>query len=188
MTQATTPTPAIPKATPSVEGDLPGTKVSPASEAPRRVTLASRVPMGLPQQRLSVPEIPGYFCYWHVTDNVPRALRAGYEFVSPEEVDVASFDVAGDPTLPGGTDMGSRISQSSGVGAFAADGGAERLYLMKLPQEFRDADNKAREAGSEQLARKLRAGMAGAENDPDRARRYMKQGQDLFIPKRNRGS
>jgi hypothetical protein len=170
----------------ALQSDVGTPSTSPASERPRRVSAATRVPMSLPQLRLAVPEIPGYYLYWHAADNVQRALRAGYEFVDPEEVDAANFDVAGDPTQPGGSDLGSRISTPAG--GLTTSGTPDRLYLMKLPQEFRDADLRAQDDLAEGFAKRLRSGMIGAENDPDRARRYMKAGQHLFSPKSKRGA
>lgn len=71
-----------------------------------RVTAENRVPMNLPQSRLAVPEIPGYYLYWFLGQNVPRAMKAGYEFVTEEEASPASLGLADSASQTGNTDLG----------------------------------------------------------------------------------
>jgi hypothetical protein len=149
----------------------------------RRVTAENRIPMSLPTMKLSVPKVDGHFLYWHLGKNVPNALRAGYTHVESGDLDVEQKNVATPAGVSGSTDMGTNISVSAGVG-LDENFQPERLYLMKLPNEWRERDLAAHEEISETTARSLRAGMIGAEEDPDRNKRYMKQGQDLFYPKR----
>jgi len=167
----------------------PQASVNPANPAPKRVTEATRVPMSVPQLRLELPPIPGYHTHWFLGRNVPRALRAGYEFLTEEDADVVQKGIANDRETSGSTDMGSRVSIFAG-GLVEGTAEPERLYAMKLRQEFRNKDIAALEAVNERVAAALRGGQnvtrAGApeETDADRSRRYMKAGQDLFWPKK----
>lgn len=148
----------------------------------RRVTAENRVPMSLPNTKLAIPHMDGFYLYWHLGKDVPAARKAGYQHVEDHELDVEQKNVANSAADSGSTDMGSNISVSAGRG-LGEDLQAERLYLMKLPQEFRDADLAAQGKVNESIAVALRAGSLGADKDPDRNKRYMKAGQDLFYPK-----
>lgn len=156
---------------------------NPSTPRETRVTEATRIPMSIPNQKLAVPEIPNWYLYWFRTDNVDRALRAGYVFVEQDEVEVANSAVADTLSQSGSTDMGTRVSIAAGAASFDAKGQSERLYLMKLPMEWHLKDMEARDEANERVARQLRGGIVGAENDPDKGRRYMKAGQDLFFRK-----
>lgn len=169
------------------------TNVNPAAEPAKRVTEATRIPMSVPQMRLEVPAMQGFHLHWFLGRNVPRALQAGYEFVSPDEVQLNQLGVAADREFSGSTDMGSRVSVVAG-GPVEGSLDAERLYLMKLRQEWRDKDVAALEARNEQIAAALRGGrnpsnspQGPAETGEDVGRRYIKQGQDLFFPKKRKG-
>lgn len=165
-------------------------KANPANAPAKRVTEATRIPMSVPQLRLEVPEVPGYHLHWFLGQNVPRAMKAGYEFVEEDEVEVNNLGVANSKTDSGSTDMGTRISQLAG-GLQAHSAEPQRLYLMKLRREWRDKDVQALEAVNEKIAVQLRGGDApalggagGPSEDPrDRASRYLKKGQDIFYPK-----
>lgn len=168
----------------------PALTTNPANPPARRVTEATRIPMTLPQTKLSVPEIPGHHLHWFLGQNIPRALKAGYEFVSDEEVDVVNTGLADDVSKQGSSDMGSRVSAIAGG---LVDGTVEpqRLYLMKLRDEWRTLDVAALEEVNERVAAAIRggrtpAGQAGApgETSDDHLKRYLKKGQDLFIPKK----
>lgn len=154
-----------------------------ASPRAKRVTEATRVPMSVPNLRLSVPEIPGYHLHWMLGKNVLRAQRAGYTMVDSGEVDVEQANVANAASESGDSDLGSNISVPAGGTVSDEDHSPERLYLMKLPIEWWEKDQQALEARNDQIAETLRRGMMGAENDPDKAKRYLKQGQDLFFKK-----
>ena len=158
---------------------------NPANAPEKRVTEATRVPMSVPTMKLAVPDITGFFLHWFTGTKVPRALKAGYSFVEDDEVTVENKGVADDLGLTGSTDLGSRISVLGG--GVSLLGEPERLYLMKLPEAWHRKDLEAKEAINERTARALRAGIVGAENDPDKGRRYMKAGQDLFFPKARKG-
>ena len=160
--------------------------VNPSNPAPRRVTEATRIPMSVPTLRLQVPDIPGWHLHWMLDRNVSRALKAGYVFVSDGEVDVNNLNIADDPSTSGSTDLGSRISVAAAREPDDLTKQTQRLYLMKLPQEWWDQDQAKRDEVNEGIARTMRAGMAGAEGDPEKAMRYLKEGQDMFVPRRAR--
>lgn len=166
----------------------PPQAINPANAPATRVTEATRVPMSLPQLRLEVPAIPGYHTHWFLGKNVPRAIKAGYEFVSGEEAEVVNTGLANSREETGSTDMGSRISVFAG-GTIEGTTEPERLYLMKLRQEWRDQDVKKLEEMNERIAAALRGGQtvpgasAPGETALDRSLRYIKKGQDLFYPK-----
>lgn len=165
--------------TPTGVDKAPATQANPANPVAKRVTEATRIPMSVPTTKLAVPEIPGYFLYWHLGKNVNQAMRAGYTFVDDDEVTVEQHGLANDTATSGSTDMGTRISISAGRSQFDEQGNAERLYLMKLPNEFRAQDMKAMADINEGVARNIRGGTI----DGGDTARYMKKGQDLFIPK-----
>lgn len=166
------------------------TAVNPSNAPAKRVSEADRIPLSVPQMRLAVPERGGWHRHWFVSKNVQRALRAGYTFVDAQDVEVYNPDIAGDVNTSGSTDLGSRVSMLAG-GFIEGTTEAERLYLMELPSELRTKDLAAMEQVNENIAAALRGGRATpggtggapAEGAGDRARRYLKTGQDLFFPK-----
>ena len=162
-------------------GDIPGKTDNPANRRAKRVTAATRVPMSAPRQKLEVPAVEGFHLHWFLERNVANAQQAGYEFVDQEEVDLNDTNVADAAESDGHTDLGTRVSIIGGVDARDQP---ERLYLMKLPTEWWLEDQKRLEERNERIAAALRGGLVGAEKDPDVAKRYLKQGQDLFIPKK----
>lgn len=159
------------------------TKTTPANAPDRRVSEATRVPMDLPNQKLAAPNLPGFFLYWHLGKNVRNALRAGYTHVEDWELEVEQKGVANAAADSGTTDMGTRVSLAAGGTVSDEDATPERLYLMKLPLEWREKDEAAKAKTNESIAQAIRAGSVGSETDPDRNKRYMKKGQDLFYPK-----
>ena len=155
-------------------------KNNPANAPARRVTAATRIPMSLPVLQLSVPEIPGYYLHWFLTKNIPRALAAGYEYVDESEALLNNRGVADDAEKSGSSDLGSRVSVIGGVDE---QNNPERLYLMKIREEWHDEDVRKLGERNDQIAQALRAGLIGGENDPDKGSRYLKQGACLFFPK-----
>ena len=133
---------------------------NPANEIATKLSNKTRIPMSVPQQRLAAPEIPGYHCHWMrgTPDRLAQAQRAGYTFVSGEEAETNNFDLAGDPEDSGSTDLGSHVSQvaSTSGGDLDPDGNAIRMYLMKLPQELWEEDQKLIGDRNDQIAANLR--------------------------------
>lgn len=118
----------------------------------------TRVPLNSVRAKLAVPAIEGYHTHWFLDTGtrIHDALRAGYEFVGKGEVAVPNHSLAADRETGDGTDLGSRVTIVSG--GEGEGGQAGRLVLMKLRQEWRDADMKAREQVSDRLVDALRAG------------------------------
>lgn len=160
-----------------------GKEQNPANTPIKRVTEATRIPMSLPQLKLGVPDVPGFHLHWILGKNIPRALRAGYEFVEFDEVDVANTGIADNPEVSGSTDLGSRVSILAGT-ELDETNQPERLYLMKLKLEWWEADQAAQLQRSEQIAQQMRSGMPGGDAGLDNSKRYLKAGQDMFLPKR----
>ena len=123
-----------------------------------------RVPMTAPTRKLEVPDIPGYKMYWFRGEpgRLQRALKAGYEFVSPDEVEINNFDLSGNLNLPGHTDMGERVSVAAQDGA-GDDGQFLRLYLMKIKLEWWTADQELYEKEKiDPMVGALNGGLIGA--------------------------
>jgi hypothetical protein len=157
----------------------------PNAASPVKVTERNRIPMNSPQPRLTVPEIPGFEQYWFLGKNVPKAQRAGYVFVTPEETELSEVGIASDRE---GADLGTRVSTPAGAEMFDVTGQPERLYLMKIPKEFADADKLARDKQSEELLANLRVGAAGADGNQDMSNRYVgKQNHNIFKPPKRIG-
>lgn len=155
-------------------------KRNPANAPARRITSATRIPMSLPVLQLGIPDIPGFHLHWFLAKNVPRAKAAGYEFVDQEEVAVNNRGVADNLEESGSSDLGSRVSV---IGGMDEQNNPERLYLMKIQEEWHQEDVRKLGERNDQIAQALRAGLIGAENDPDAGKRYLKQGAGLFFPK-----
>ena len=128
------------------------------ANSPKQVS-RTRIPMSSPQQKLSVPDIPGFHLHWMLggAARISQALAGGYEFVDPSEVDLGTRGIADNASAEGSTDLGSRVSVSAGSG-LGEDGAPERLYLMKIKQEWWTADQLALEDRNEQIAATLRGG------------------------------
>lgn len=153
---------------------------------------AARVPMSMPQQKLSVPDIPGYHLHWMSGEpsRIAQALKAGYEFVDPEDTAVNNFGLADDASKSGNSDMGSRVSIIAGSDT-GADGQAPRLYLMKIKQEWWEEDQQILESRNEQVAASLRGGQDVSANQYGTDQRYIPDAHrkgvaSLFTPKNRR--
>src|SRR5688572_16125817 len=75
------------------------------------------IPMSAPVQRLKIPKKPGWHRHWirGTADRVAQAQQAGYKFVNPEDVRVASKGLGGPIEESGNTDLGaSRVSVVAG--------------------------------------------------------------------------
>lgn len=116
-----------------------------------------RIPMSVPVSKLAVPDIPGYHLHWFRGDEVriQRALDAGYEFVEDTEVKPNSVGLGQDSAASGNTDMGSRVSVVAGK-EIGDDRQALRLILMKIKQEWWEADQKLVEQRNDLVANSLK--------------------------------
>lgn len=157
-------------AQPKATIDVPA-KAAPAEPVPSTEkvydpaeAVKNRKPFGGFTKKLEVAnEIPGHTLYW-INDEgsrVPECLRAGFQFVTSDEVSMAN-----DGVIPLNTDLGDRISRP--VGTKGND--AMYAYLMKLPNEFVEQDQQAKDARNEAIAMAIRGGggrVAGVEVSQD---------------------
>ena len=139
----------------------------------------ARIPMSVPLARLAVNEIPGYHLHWFNGNpqRISRALQGGYEFVTPDEVQVANRTIGGDTVHDGNSDMGTRVSLPTGD-EVGSDGQPVRLYLMKIKEELWLADQQALVGDNSRLEgvrRALLGGMIGSEtfSGDDRSKVYV---------------
>lgn len=165
-------------------------ETSPANGKPR-VTDRTRVPLATGQQKLAIPAIPGYYLYWMLgkPDMIERAMQAGYTFVNEDEVSPTNHSLGGDAKKSGNSDMGTRVSVLAGR-EIGADGQPIRLYLMKLPEEWYQEDQKFKEQKSDAIRKALLQGQVGSENDANssdtRARYVGRDNTNMFQPKSRR--
>ena len=160
----------------------PESALNPANLPEKKKSDAVRVPMSLPNQKLSVVEIPGMHCHWMAGNSgrIQQALRGGYSFVTPEEVNLTEVGIGNDAAGDGNTDLGSRVSVVGG-----ADG--MRLYLMKIPQELWEQDQMAYGQRQEQIASQIRGDKGFTAPDQDSSQRYRpSRGDNANIFKPNR--
>jgi len=139
------------------------------------VAARKRIPMSAPRQKLWVPEIPGFHCYWFNDDagRIESAMQAGYEFVRPSEVHINQTNVANDVSQSGSTDEGDRVSIVVGE---ARHGGPQRAYLMKIPLDWFLEDQAALQARNDAIADAIKRGRIGQKEDgADAAMRYVKK-------------
>jgi hypothetical protein len=146
-------------------------------------------PMSSGTQRLTAPEREGYHRRWFRGDpgRIARAQQAGYEFVSPDDVELNNLDLGGDAKKSGNTDLGSRVSVISGDEP-GPDGQYGRMYLMECPIALYEHSRALHQDRVDDIADSLRGGKVGAEQDGetkvDSNNRYLKgKTPDLFIPK-----
>ena len=159
---------------------------SPVAEAP---AARRRVPLTLPQQKLWVPEIPGFHLHWFNgrPERIQAAQAAGYEFVDQSEVEGQLTDksLGGDGLKGGNSDLGSRVSTLANPfgGGDEVGGQPARLYLMKQKQEWYEEDQKLLQARNDSVVDALTAsfrtgvvgGKADGETSEDLANRYVGQ-------------
>lgn len=171
--------------------DIPSANPSVGPEA--RKPDFKRIPMSVPQQKLQVPDIPGYHLHWMLgtRERIAQAQRAGYTFVQSDEVNVAPVGIGSGPEqASGGTDMGSLVSHVAGGGA-NEQGQPTRLILMKIPEQFWQEDQKLLEQQSDRLAQALQSGQMSAaeagETAQDRNLRYVDQRRTRTMFDKRRG-
>lgn len=123
-------------------------------------THRERVPFSANRTRLSVKlKEKGYQHRWFndQDDRVQRALDAGYEFVTPEEI-----GRVGDKEVHGGnTDLGSKVSRVVGR---TAENKPIRAILMKIRDDWYQEDKAKKEATNRLVDEAVRAGKPGGAN------------------------
>lgn len=147
----------------------------------REAGARKRIPLSVPQRKLEVPPIPGYYLRWirGTAQRLLEAERAGFEFVLPEEVDLNNTLLGGDATHAGSTDMGSRVSVAEG--AEVEGGQAVRLFLMKQKMEYYLEDKQIVQDRNDSVAASLTdqyqsgrvGGQAAGETAADTSLRYV---------------
>lgn len=152
------------------------------SNAPEKgLEARKRISMSLPAQRLAVPDIPGFHLHWMRGDKgrLDQALKAGYEFVDADEVELNRTGLGNSGLDAGNEDMGSQVS-------LLADMDGSRLYLMKLPQAFWNSDTEALAERQENIAGQLRGDKGYDAPGGDNSHRYSKQEQTNFLQPKGR--
>jgi hypothetical protein len=100
-------------------------------------------------------------------------LRAGYTFVEQSELPGYEYNSAHVTGTEGNSDLGSRVSVVAG-GYDDDSKQSLRLYLMKLPDEFREADNAARDAEGMEFIGELRSNVnPNNQTSGDTSNRYV---------------
>lgn len=140
----TTPRPNVsaPPVTPaSAAGPIVATPPDPVPQTAEKSMaerLAERTPFnGFTKKGDVTNGIPGYVLYW-INDDGPRIstlLRHGFEFVQSNEVGVI------EQVTPRNVDIGDKVCRAVGK---HANGDPLYAYLMKLPIEFYEQDQRAR--------------------------------------------
>ena len=135
-----------------------------------------RIPMSTPRLKLQVPDLPGYYLYWHLESKVPQAIAAGYEFVLQDDLPVNQRGIGTDTQISGNADLGSHIRTPAGIGA---NGEPEYHVLMKLREEWYREDQKANDTRNLSKLEGIfgKGDIAGSEHvsEADKAPRYVKK-------------
>jgi hypothetical protein len=119
-----------------------------------------RVPFGSAGLQLSATEIPGYHLHWindwhpSMANRIQQAQRAGYKFVSQQEVDTAQLLGADTADL-----SGERVSRLVGT---KPNGEPLTAYLMKIPTAWWVEHQKAGWDHADKVDAAIRRGAAGA--------------------------
>lgn len=161
-------------------------KANPSNAPEKEKPSRRRIPMSVPNLRLTVPEIPGYKLRWMRGDvqRIAQATAGGYEFVAPEEVNLNTFGLGNGPEHSGNGDLGNRVSVAAGGGDIT-NGQATRLYLMKIRDEFWMEDEEQIAQSTERLAAQLRGDAGFAQAGGDNSNRYSKgENRNMFQPRR----
>lgn len=141
-----------------------------------------RIPLSVPERKLEVPNIPGFYLRWFrgTPQRLAQAERAGFEYVHPDEVQLNNVSLGGDAKKDGNTDMGSRVSVIEGS-EVTPDGQAARMYLMKQRMEHyledKDVIQERNDQTVDSLTASFKAGSVGGraqgETGEDLSHRYV---------------
>lgn len=156
----------------------PTNPANPGGQTAKTPAERKRIPFSAPSRRLEVADIPGYHLFWPLESQVPRALQAGYEFVDSKEVSLNNRDVAGDATITGNADLGSRVRVFAGTGS---NGQPEYHVLMKIREEWYREEQQMLERKNQQVMDAIyrtKEGLATSEDRPgDKGTKYVKTAQ-----------
>lgn len=149
---------------------------NPANEKQKRVLPPGYKPLSAATRKLEVPKRDGYQRRWFNgnASRIGRALLAGWTFVERGETEVNSFDIGGDASQDGNTDLGTRVSIISGED-MDRSGQPGRMYLMEIEDWLYDHGREYQIDTNKAIARSLREGNMGTEKDSneDRKKRYL---------------
>lgn len=134
---------------------------NPANAPGKPAAERRRIPMSLPVQKLSVPNIPGYHLHWMRGDaaRIQQALQAGYEFVDWKEIHIEHVPLGGSTAAGGNSDLGSHVSIAGG--GIGDDNQPVRMILMKLKEEWWKEDQEKAQARNDDVANALKGGALG---------------------------
>ena len=143
--------------------------------ADREIQTRKRRPMSIPMRKLEFPERPGF--HRHIINDVggrlQQALDGGYTFVDKNDVQLNEVGVT-----PGNADLGSRVSTPVGTDEH---GKAIFGYLMEIPQEWFDEDQKVIHDRNDQVDKAILGGKIGVDNEDasDRGRKGLRYTKDV---------
>jgi hypothetical protein len=138
------------------------------------------VSMDLPMPMLDVMEIPGYHLHWMADrpGRIQQAMRAGYEFVKPEEVQVNPSRIIGGAS-DGNSDMGTKVGILTNAGD-ERNGGVCQQYLMKIRLEWYRKNKSVLDARNNLVLEAINKGAIGSdktrESQEDFRARYSRGG------------
>ncbi len=158
--------------------DTPIESANNPADAPKKRELPKGFqPMSNGVQKLSVPDRAGYKRRWFRGDpgRIARARQAGYTHVDKSAVDLNNFDLGGDTSVSGSTDLGSIVSVISGDEA-GPDGQPGRLYLMECPIEYYEASRAFIDDRNDSIVEALVGGTVG--NNEEAGKRYSSISKD----------
>jgi len=166
---------------------------NPSTTPGKTITERTRIPLSVPQRKLEVPDISGYYTRWFrgTPQRLAQAERAGFTFVTPDEIQLNNVSLGGDAKKDGNSDLGDRVSVVEGS---EIDGGGQavRMYLMKQKLEHYKEDAELSQKRNDSIADALTAayrqgsvgGAAPGERPEDQAARYVDKARskvpDLF--------
>lgn len=138
-------------------GELPrGDAVT--SGASKARTRPTRTPFGGLKLKLSAIPIPGFHLHWvnEAPGRLEEATIGGYEFVDEQE------QLAPGQSRQANSDLGTRVRRLVGRGE---DGNAQYAYLMKIPLDWYDQDQRELQAKVDAVDNMIRrAKMGNVEN------------------------
>lgn len=123
-------------------------------------TAATRKPFGSMEQRLAYAQRKGYHRHWfnEVPGRIDRALEAGYNFVNDTQ--------------------GTRVNRVVGV---APAGGPLIAFLMEIPQDWYDQDQKREQEKVDQVDAEIRSGKARRKDPKDGDGAFYTPGQGTSL-------
>lgn len=110
---------------------------------------STRVPLGVPRPKLTVPDRPGYVRRWinDVEGRLQMAERGGYQFVEKEGLQVGGPDISNE-----NRDLGTRhsytVDKSTGM----------KAYLMEIKEEYFKEDQRIKMNAVDEVENAIKRG------------------------------